>query len=281
MKKTDLEKLIAKHRLVNIFYPLSEAHAQLIPETIQEAHEIQKDRMKDRSLWSKQFIVGNGFIYTIENNEAVLYVTNAKFNPVLKQKSIADAINQISRFGNYDVKADDFSLIQMEATKKNGGAERYALFDLGLTKQDNECSFYEIDTVKYNKLNKTQRAFAEQVHGKGKQFTKVMSEMKKAGITKTRIFVLNPEYVQKVAKEGPVARVGGLDGFNLNYDFFACTRYLGDDNIRIRGVRRESIGETINQRPSFDQVMALADPYMFSVPKAAFAEELKELYEKK
>ncbi|MFH0869697.1 MAG: hypothetical protein V1866_01410 [archaeon] len=248
--------------LVNIPCPLGKAHAQLIPETIQEADKIQLERIKDKSLRSEWFITGNGCVYNIEKGEKVFYLTNTKFNPVLKQENIADAVNQIGQSGNYKVRADDLSLIQREAAKKNGGAKRYALSDLGLTKHDNEWSFYEIDTMGYNKLNKAQRALAEQVHGKGKQFTKVMSEMNKAGITKTRIYVLNPEYVQKVAQEGPVARVGRLGYFSDDSYFLAGCRGMGSSDVRVRGVRRKvAEGDDVKNVPfdygkAYDAILA-------------------------
>jgi len=227
--------------LVNIPCPLDNAYDQLIPETIRMAHMIQRDRITDQNLRSEWFITGDGCVYKFEKRKAVLYLTNTKLNPVLKQENIADAVNQIRQTGNYNVKDDDFSLII--AAVKNGGAKRYALSDLKLSKHNDEWSFYDIDTKKYNQLNKAQRAFAEQVHGKGKQFTKVMSEMSKEGITKTRIYVLNSEYIQKVATKGPVARVGWLNLFDDNNYFDAGNRSIDDDSICVRGVRRESVAE--------------------------------------
>jgi hypothetical protein len=207
------------------------------------AHEIQRDRVKkDKSLRSEWFITGNCCVYNVENGQDVLYF-GTKFNPVLKQDNIADAVSQIRRSGSYKVKADDFSLIQKEAAIKNGGAKRYALSDLGLAKHDSEWSFYEIDTKRFDKLNKAQRALAEQVHGKGKQFVKVMQEMSKAGISTTRIYVLNPEYVQNVAKDGSVARVGRLCDFYSNSDFNAGIRDIDYGSVRVRGVRREVVAE--------------------------------------
>jgi len=236
MDKSGIELLIKEYGLNNVSCPLDKAHAQLVPETIQMAHMIQRERIKDESLRSEWFITGDGCVYNIEEEEAVLYLTNTLLNPVLKQENIADAVNQIRNSGNYNVKDDDFSLIIDAA--KNGGAKRYALSDLKLSKHNDEWSFYDIDTVKYDQLNKAQRAFAEQVHSKGKQFTKVMSEMSKVGITKTRIYVLNSEYIQKVATKGPVARVGWLNDFIYNSNFGASYRGIDDDSIRVRGVRR-------------------------------------------
>ncbi|MBN2052943.1 hypothetical protein JW756_05545 [Candidatus Woesearchaeota archaeon] len=261
--------------LVNVPCPLDNAHAQLAPETIQEAHEIQLDRIKDKSLRSEWFIVGNGCVYNIEKGEAILYFTNTALNPVLKQENIADAVNQIRNSRNYKVETYDFLLIRGGAAKRNGGAKRYVLHDLNLTKHDDEWSFYEIDTTKYNKLNKTQRAFAEQVHGKGKQFEKVMDEMSKAGITKTRIYVLNPEYVQKTASDGAVARVGRLNDFYYISYFDACNWYIDNYIDRVRGVRRETVAEgddatkplPFDYKTAYETILANPDEALKSLDK--------------
>lgn len=267
--------------LVNVPCPLDQAHAQLIPESIQEAHEIQRERITDQSLRSEWFITGNGCVYNIDKGKAVLYFTNTKFNPVLKQENIADAVNQIRQRGNYKVKADDFSLIQREAAKKNGRAKRYALSDLNLTKHDNEWSFYEIDTAKPGKLNKAQRAFAEQVHGKEKQFEKVMNEMSKAGIAKTRTYVLNSDYVQNVAKDCSVARVGGLNLFDDSSYFGACGRGIDYDYVRVRGVRRgvaEGDGAEklapFDYKKAYETILANPDEALKSLDKKKAAELL-------
>jgi DNA-binding Lrp family transcriptional regulator len=281
MVQSQLENLIAKHGLTNVPCPLDSAYEQLVPETIQEAHEIQRERIKGTDLMSEWFITGDGNVYNIEKGEAVLYFTNTALNPVLKQENIAEAVSQIRQTGNYKVKADDFSLIQRAAAKKNGGAKQYALSDLNLTRHDDEWSFYEIDTAKYDKLNKTQRAFAEQVHGKEKQFENVMREMRKAGITKARVYVLNPEYVQNVAKDGAVARVGWLDYFGSDSSFSASNRLIGNDLVRVRGVRRrvaEGVAQKIKE-PSLEQVLRVSDKYVPQAVREEFKKELGKLYE--
>jgi len=182
--------------LVYINCPLKKAYVQLIPETIQEAHKIQRQRRKDNfqaPYSGEKFITGDGFVYTVEKSQVVLYFTNTALNPVFKQENIADAANQIRKTGSYKVKADDFLLIQREAAKKNGRAKRYAVSNLKLTEFDDKWGFYDINTVEFNKLNETQRDFAEQIYGKEKQFGKAMRYMRKASIDGLRIYVLKPK----------------------------------------------------------------------------------------
>jgi len=268
-------------KLVNIPCPLDKAYAQLVPGSIQTASQIQRQRLRDESLRDESFITGDGCVYNVENGKAVLYLTNTALNPVLKRDNIADAVSQIRQNGNYKVKADDFSLIQREAAKKNGGAKLYALSDLGLTKYDSEWSFFEIDTKKHDKLNKSQRALAKQVHGKGKQFGKKMEMLSEAGIGNTRIYVLNPEYVQNATKDGPVARVGWLSNFSGSSSFSACGRGIDYYN-RVRGVRRDSVAEgdaaKIMRVPSPKQVLELSKDYIPKIARKEFEQKLMALY---
>lgn len=222
--------------LVNINCPLADAHAQLIPKTIQEVQKIQRDRMRYETLKNMWFITGDGCVYAVEKEEAVLYFTNTMLNPVLK--NIADATFQIKQSGNYNVKDVDLSLIRGEADKENGGAKRYSLSDLRMSDYDYELSFYDFDTVKYDQLNNAQRAFAEQIHGNEKQFMNVMDVLNKAGITMSRISFLNPKYVKKIARDGPAARVGRILNFDYDCFFDACNNFIGDRGIYLRGAKR-------------------------------------------
>jgi len=228
--------------LVNVPCPLIDAYRQLVPESIWETHKIQRRRINDTKFMFKSFITGDGCVYNFENGQAVLYLTNAALNPVLKQNNIADALSQIKEQWNCHVRSEDFSMIQKEALRKNGGAKRYLLSDLGLTEHNNEISFFEIDTKKHLKLNTAQRILAEQVHGKGKRFEQTMELLREIGISKTRIYVLSFEYVQNAVSYSPVARVGGLGSFNSNSNFIASGRDL-NANVTpcVVGARRESI----------------------------------------
>jgi len=231
--------------LVNVHCPLDKALAELVPESIRMAREIQQERIKNISLRRECFATGDGCVYNIEKGEAVLYFTDAELNPVLKQENIAAALSQIRKDGHYNVKYRDFSMIK-DAADKDSGAERYLLSDLELARSDtsgNQWRFFEIGTKKYYTLNEVQRSFVKQVHGKGKQFTELMNEMSTDfitdGITETKIFFSDPKSVHEIAKNGPVARICWLSNFNLSSYFYASIRILGQENILVRGELRD------------------------------------------
>ncbi|MCJ7563621.1 MAG: hypothetical protein MUP52_03400 [Candidatus Aminicenantes bacterium] len=248
MDEQQIEQLIAERGLTNAPCPLDEAYARLIPESIQEAHKIQRERIKDTGLRKGFFIVGNGCVYNVEEGESVLYFTNTALNPILKQENIADAVSQIRRNKYCIVKPEDFSLISKEAAKENGGAKRYVLSDLRLLPMhedqpllNNEYGSYKFYHPKYGELNnESQRSLAEQVHGQGEQFAEVLEAMINkvllSFMTKEKIFILYPPFVKKIANDSPMAALGWLGDFGD--PFFACIGRLDNVNDCVRGVLR-------------------------------------------
>jgi hypothetical protein len=228
-------------RFVNVSGPLIEAFAQVTPNSIQEANKIQTRRRtqpeNEENLRLEDFITGDGCVYNVENGKAVLYLTNTALNPILKEDNVADAVRQITETGNYEVKLKDFERIKKRAPT------RFVLSDLKLTRSNNEMSFYEINPVSYGRLNTEQRKLAERVHGKGEKFTKAMQMLntpfKYIGQNTTRIYVLSPKYVQDVARDVPIARVGYLAWFLGASSFFSCSKSVDFDDCLIRGISRD------------------------------------------
>ena len=145
----------------------------------------------------------------------------------------------------------------MEAIKeaeKSGLVLRLEMAELGLKESNEEFSCLEIDTGNPDKLKKYQRALAEAAFDKGQDFIENMKMLNGSygndkKIKTTRIYVLNPKYVRKEAKNGPFARAGFLYYFNYSSNFFANVRDVGN-NYSLRGVSRESVAagdETQNQ----------------------------------
>lgn len=98
-----------------------------------------------------------------------------------------------------------------------------------LQKYDDQYSYFEIDTAKYNKLNSVQRQFAERVHGQGANFDENMKMFRDAKIKNTGIYVLNPEYVKANVNEEhrAFARASWLYGFGYDSLFSAVDRDVG------------------------------------------------------
>jgi len=224
--------------LRNVRCPLERALTQLDPGSIQLAREIQRDG-------SYSFITGDGCVYAIEDKKPVLYLTNAALNPVLKQENIAAAAYQISQFGNgnYRIKDDDFLKI-INAAGNDAGAKRYPLSDLDLAfSDDDKWSYFDIETQSPEKLNKLQKELAEQVHGKGVWFGRVMDGMNnelisRTRIDETRINIFSPDYVLEAADGGPMAAVGFLDCFGGKSCFDIGSNDINCNMIYVRGKLR-------------------------------------------
>jgi hypothetical protein len=226
-----LEKVVKQGRLADIF-PLFDR------STIQHAYEIQKDRAVNQDLrvgfWTADFPM-----YVMDGKEAVLYMGRNKDNLVFD--NITEATKQLREKNNYfinDRKNID-SVINSDTTLK------VVLSDLKLKGDDSEWKYFEINTASktddkknnYDSLNSAQRALAERVHGKGQAFVKTMEMLNDAGITITKVYILNPEYVKKnVLENGAIARGGFLDSFVSNSNFLALYRYVDSNFGRLRGV---------------------------------------------
>jgi hypothetical protein len=202
---------------------------RLISAEIQLARLLERTRgwiQSQRTLVKLRAFYTNNFgLYALENQdapgvhnetgEAYLYFGGRENNPIFG--NLEEACRQLTLTGNYVPSTDN-------AVTAKGSALRVRLADLNLQEHNDELSYYEIDTSNYNLLNPAQRALAEAVHGSGEQFGNVMKMLREAGISKTRIYVLNPKYVQKHAKEHDICRACWLDNFNGGSFFGAYVR---------------------------------------------------------
>ena len=111
-----------------------------------------------------------------------------------------------------------------------------------------------------------------------------MAMLKEAGISETRIYVLNPAYVQKEAEQGPLGRVSWLSSFS-NFSYFSSNDRGVDSGNRLRGVRRESVGEMPIGRappkimpPGINQILEYSLPFVPEEAKEKYTAGLRELF---
>jgi len=207
--------------------------AELVPKfrknSWRTSAELTTERRTNKELTNQWFWTANFALYRIEDKEAILYFGGRKNNPIFK--NIDETAKQLISEQNYTPSQED-------AASAIKSSLRIKLSDLNLLKHDDEFSYFEIDTANYeSSLNAAQRGFAEAVYGKAKDFKANMKMLSNAGIAKTRIYVLNPEYVkQKTKKNEAIARACWLDYF-YNFSYFnAYNRYLNDTYFALRGV---------------------------------------------
>ena len=220
--------------LENLTGRLAETYPKFDPNSIQHSDEITNDRRADKSLRDTWFWTADFPLYRVEDDEVMLYLARRENNLIFQ--NIKEATKQLIEENNYFPKEQDIgAVVNTENTL------RINLSDLNLKRYDNEWCYFEIDSKKYDKLNKMQRAVAERVYGQGNNFIENMKMFKDSGINTTRIYVLNPDYVKKQNK--PVARVCGLGLFGYDARFSADVRNVDYPDDALRGVRNVAEGD--------------------------------------
>ena len=225
---------MALENLVNRQGALAETYSQLDPNTIQHSAEIMNDRRTDRDLRKKWFWTADFPMYRIEDDEAVLYIAGRENNLIFEY--IEEATRQIIRNINYVPEQEDIA--RVVASVESGETLRIKLSDLGLKRENSEWSYFEIDTAEYDEtLNPEQRKVAERFYGQGDDFVKNMKMLKEEGISKTRVNILNLDYVENhVEEDGAVARACWLSCFGDSSGFLACDWLVDVAYSSLRGV---------------------------------------------
>jgi len=226
MQDTALENIVTSEQdtlpsLLKVFDPL----------TIQHSDEICKARITDADMRSPWFWTADAPLYQVDDEEVFLHLGRAKDNIVFRH--IDDAVEQIRSTGNYIPSLDEANALMAADSTLT-----IMLSDLKLSKQDNEFSYFEVNTTKYDNLNPSQRVFAEMVYGSGDDFKQYMATLKAEGKESTRVYVLNPDYIKKnVGKDNVLCRASALFSFNDNSNFSAGSGYINFNFRRVRGVR--------------------------------------------
>ena len=222
---------------------LRDGYKQLQPGTMLHVDQLMNERRTNEELCSQWFYTADGEVYFLDGarKTPALAMTREAHNPVLK--NIDSAFDQLTKKHDYRVLQPDF-----EQALAVIDTVLIALPTLRLSKHDAEFSYLPIGTApsKYNKLNEEERKFAERVYGQGDIFAKNMKKLKDADISETRIWVLNPDYVQKHAAEGAIARASWLIIFDGDSLFNADVRDVGN-RYRVRGVRRGVLAEAFRK----------------------------------
>ena len=233
-----------KKTLETLVGPLAITAPQFVPGTIQHSDQITNERRTAKEplrteLRNQFFYTADSAVYTVKKDEAFLYLGREPTNPVLN--NIAEATGQLLATGNYRPKPAD-----IEAVINAPDTLKVKLSGLRLQKNNSEWSYFEINTANYDNLNPEQRRVVERVYGQGDDFIQNMRMLRgnegKPIIGKTRVYVLNPDYVIKnVPQDGALARASWLCVFGLGSYFGAGDRNV-DGRDGLRGVR-DPIGD--------------------------------------
>ncbi|HIG93887.1 TPA: hypothetical protein HA234_06845 [Candidatus Woesearchaeota archaeon] len=205
--------------LDTIIGTLRDGSRQLEPGTMLHVDELMKERQTNAELRTQWFYTADGQVYVMDGKNQKLAMTRGSSNPLLQDDTIDTYCDQLLQSQNYRptreevqraLEAPDTLLIDLSKLRLSGN--------------EKEWRYLTIDTSKYNKLNNEERKFAERVYGQGDDFAASMKMLKDARIPETKIFVLNPDYVQQEAQESALGRASWLSNFNNNSNFNAYNR---------------------------------------------------------
>jgi len=252
--------------VVNKFGSLRETVPKFKPGTIQHADEINSQRIEDTELRDNYFYTADFPLYRLERGKPVLRLARENNNLIFQ--NLDTAVDQLLENGNYVPEKEAVTKVVRSRTTL-----KIELGKLRLRKLDEEFSFLEINTGDYkvidsvgdrHQMNAEEKKLAERVYGSMKKdfeeepskfeaYMKLLNDDGN-GIEKTRVYVLNPEYVKKTIKEleaserkkvPGIARAGWLVGFDDGSGFYAGDRSV-DGHDSLRGV---PLGETPQASP--------------------------------
>ncbi len=216
---------------------LQETYKLLRPETILHVDQLTTERRTNHELRSQWFHTADGEVYFLqgEKKTPTLAMTRGANNPLFQDSTIDTYCEQLRRDGNYHPSAEE-----TQRALKASDTVLIDLTELKLSGDETEWRHLALDPREWEKLNTEQQKLAQRVYGPAAEFAANMKMLADAGISETKIFVLNPEYVREHAQQGALGRASWLGSFHDNSDFSANVRNV-DSRGRARGVRRESL----------------------------------------
>ena len=244
VKGTTLETLVG---------PLAEIFPKFYRSTILHADQLtnkrrtEEDEEKRLELRNIYFHTADSSMYTVEKvsrrNEAFLYLGREPTNPIFN--NIEEATQQLIRTGNYILTTEKRGEIDAVITAED--TLKVKLSDLELQKPKDRISFFDIHTNNhyFYKLNPEQQSVAERIYGQGDDFKENMEMFYEGGITRTRVYVLNPDYVKKnVPRDGALVRASGLSEHVMDNDFINDIWIVGN-RAGLHGVRNRGAGNVM------------------------------------
>ena len=246
----DIIKLINNKKTKGIFYKdaaLFDVDAIATSEDIATKRAMDNNNASDAAFMNYFYFTSNFCMYAVEKTksgkEEFLYYGGRDANPIFN--NLEEACRQLQFDENYRLSRDEVKKIY--ASVKDGYTYRVRLGSLKLKEFDSEFASFEIDTryywqtVKNGGLNKTQREFAEKVFGQGKEFNRYMYLLTFRGVRKTRIYVLNPKYVQQNHKAGTaMARLCLMCDYYYSSNFYANIRGVDMADVLVGVLRRSN-----------------------------------------
>ncbi|MBI2151212.1 hypothetical protein HYU21_00615 [Candidatus Woesearchaeota archaeon] len=217
------------------------AYSQLEPHTLLHADELMAEQVQNPALRNQHYYVADFAVYTLEGTGKkkiptlwlARHTAQEPNNFVLNHldDTINSSFEQLTQTHNYRP-----SLQEAQKVMQASSTLKIDLTQLRLKKHNDEFSYVEISTTNYNQLNPEQRKLAERFYGQRNVFDTAMATLKGADINTTKVFVLNPAYVQREAA-APIGRAAWRNNFLNSANSYASVYNICNCN-GLLGVRR-------------------------------------------
>jgi len=219
------------------FFPLEiisgnflEAVQAAVPETIQTAAELQKARVElnNASLYNTIFGTANVPLYGVENGKPFFLFGGREAFLRLYVPNIEEVCRQISSSEKVYTLPDTDKAWAMKEGISSSALKRFDLAELIETKYDDKYGYFTIYTKNAALLGGAKRELAELIHGQGNDYFNTFKMLAECAISKTRVFLLNSDYVNSIARNNLVGRASKLYSFNLETCFEAVNPHVNE-----------------------------------------------------
>jgi len=214
-----------------------------IPETIQTSEELQKARVEfnnrgDDSLNKLEFYTANVPLYGVENGKPFLLFGEREAFLQLYVSNIEKVCEQIISPNQVYILPEVDKARALGVGILSGALKRFDLAELIETIYDDKYGYFTVSTNKAAQLTGARRELAELIHGQGEDYFNTFKMLAESGISKTKVFVLNQDYVKSIARNNLLGRASWLGDFDRDSYFYAGIRCFGS-GYRVRGVRKK------------------------------------------
>src|SRR3989344_223272 len=218
------------------------AFSQLEPGTLLHADELMAQQELSMSLRDQTFYVADFALYSLEGKTKTPTLWLARHNPEDLNNLILNHLDDAANSSSHQLRSKKhyYPLPQeAEKVKDSSSTLKINLTKLPLIIQNENSSYLEINPTDYLKLKVEAKKLAEIFYGQDEAFDSAMDTLSRT-IAATRVYVLNPAYVEKAAADAPIGN------FSWRYSFQTGAYCLADGSASntyasLLGLRRSFI----------------------------------------
>lgn len=200
------------------------------PSSIEHSDEICSRRVTNPQLRDERFWTADLPLYHVEGKEVFLYMARRQDNIIFQKTE--DASDQLRNTKKYIPSVEDAQKVMKSVTTL-----KVKVSDLGLMGEMEDCGYFNVSTIEYDRLNPSQRALAERAYGSGDDFIRYMAALRECGKKLTFVWVLKSNHVKKnVGQDNVLCQASILYDFGNFSGFDANVSCIYENRKRALGV---------------------------------------------